>query len=302
MFGTSSSNKQRYRCVVCNKTFSWHRLDNKERSNRKYFELFVKDNFTIRQLRKVTKKSERTLRRIITSWLNREPPIPPDTWLIRAKYLLFDGTYFSNCSCFITITDVVHNKVIAYKHIKRESYANVFPMLQTLHARGLNPTAITLDGHRKVTQAIKETWPNIIIQRCLFHIKNQGRMWIRYKPKTKAGYELKKLIQTITEIKTAQDQHAFISDFYEWSIKYDSFIRNLPQTSIANTDLKRTKTLIQNALINMFHFINDPKIRATNNAIEGYYSWLKHYYLTHRGLSESHKINYLKWYCFFKNN
>ena len=52
----------------------------------------------------------------------------------------------------------------------------------------------------------------------------------------------------------------------------------------------------------MFHYLKEPNIPSTTNALEGYYSPLKADYRRHRGLSQKHKIHYLKWYCFFKNS
>jgi len=174
-------------------------------------------------------------------------------------------------------------------------------MLKYLKEQGLNPYAFTLDGHKMVIRAIQAVWPEITLQRCLFHIKNQGLMWIRYRPKTKAAWELKKMLYTLTDIKTTSDRDLFIAHFQAWHTKYKNFIRSLPKDSIANKDLKRTSSLIKNALPNMFHFIKDRNIAPTTNYLEGIYSQIKHQYRCHRGMTEKHKIQYLKWYCYLKN-
>jgi len=62
-----------------------------------------------------------------------------------------------------------------------------------------------------------------------------------------------------------------------------SFIKTLPKTSVANTDLKRTISLINNALPNMFHYLKDQNIAPTTNLLENLYSQLKHQYCNHRG-------------------
>lgn len=198
--------------------------------------------------------------------------------------------------------DIVRKNIIHYAYIERESYFAVYPLLLSLKEQGLNPSVFTLDGHKMVTRAIHAVWPEITIQRCLFHIKNQGLMWIRYRPETEAAWQLKKMLYAITDIKTAFDRDLFIAQFHAWQIQYKAFIKSLPKDSVANKDLKRTESLIKHALPNMFHFINDQNIAPTTNYLEGFYSQVKHQYRNHRGLTEQHKIQYLKWYCYLKNS
>jgi transposase-like protein len=214
---------------------------------------------------------------------------------------LFDGTYFHKQGCLILIIDIVRKLIITSAYIEKESYHNVVHIFETLRNQGLNPAVFTLDGHKKVTQAILEIWPQVTIQRCLFHIKNQGLMWIRYRPKTEAAWRLRKMLYHITNIQSINDRDCFIRSFHKWHKRYREFIASLPRDSVANKDLKRTTSLIQNALPNMFHYLDDNNIAPTTNYLEGFYSQLKHQYRSHRGLIEKHKIQYLKWYCYFRN-
>lgn len=217
-----------------------------------------------------------------------------------AKYLLFDGTYFHKRGCLALLIDIVHKRLLWYEYIEREAYQTVYPMLLGLKTRGLNPAAITVDGHRMVIRAMLDTWPTMTIQRCLFHIQNQGLMWIRHRPKTLAGQELRYLLRRVTEIRCENTAKHFLMQYQTWHQKHSDSLRLLPKDSIANKDLKRTVSLIQNALPNMFHFIKDRNIAPTTNYLENLYSQLKHHYRCHRGLTEQNKIQYLKWYCYLK--
>jgi len=197
--------------------------------------------------------------------------------------------------------DYTTKNIVDYAYINKESYLDVYPLCLKLKEQGVNPLAVSLDGHRYVIKAIIAVWPDIIIQRCLYHIQNQGLMWIRTYPKTKAGKELRVLLKMLTSIKNNIDKQAFLAIYARWFNKYSQFIKTLPKTSIANTDLKRTISLINNALPNMFHYLKDQNIAPTTNLLENLYSQLKHQYRNHRGLTEKHKISYLKWYCYLKN-
>lgn len=126
--------------------------------------------------------------------------------------------------------------------------------------------------------------------------------WLRTYPKTEAGKQLRYILSKLTIIKSIKERNIFIETHNNWLKKYKKFVLSLPVTNIAFKDLKRTMVLIKNALPNMFHYLKEPNIPATTNVLEGFYSKLKSDYNRHRGLSKKHKISYLKWYCYFKNN
>jgi len=221
--------------------------------------------------------------------------------LSQVKYLAFDGTYFHKNGCLIVLFDIITKKYIYYEYVRKENYLSVLAMCQTLKANGLNSHSITVDGHPQVIRAFKEIWPDILIQRCLFHIRLQGQMWLRKYPRTEAGKALRKVLSELMNVKNNDSQNVWINKYFDWHEKYYKEILSLAKTSIAATDLRRTMSLINNALPDMFHFIKDQKIASTTNLLESYFSRLKHNYRSHRGLKEQNKIAYLKWFCYFKN-
>jgi len=235
-------------------------------------------------------------------WLSQCPPAISTCESKAIKYLVFDGTYFHKKGCCITVMDSQHKIILANQYVDKERYSNAYKILNDLKGQCIYPKAITTDGHIQVMRAIEDVYPNIIIQRCLYHIQRQGLSWLRTYPKTQAGKELKKLLLTLTGIKTVPEKEAFIQTFYHWDKMYKKFIENMPDDSIAVKDLKRTIGLIKHALPNMFHYIYDKNIAPTTNIAESFFSRLKSDFQRHRGLSETHKIAYLKWYIYFKNN
>jgi hypothetical protein len=271
-------------------------------SKRNVFKQWIKESYSIRQLTKISGYARNTLFRICEYWLSKEPPALSKIKYAEAKYLLFDGTYFNKQGCLILIIDIVRKRVITSAYIPKESYRNVINIFKALREQGLNPVVFTLDGHKEVTKAILEIWPQVTIQRCLFHIKNQGLMWIRYRPKTEAAWHMKQMLYSVTDIQTKADRDLFLATFKTWCKRYATFIASLPKNDVKTKDLKRTRALIANALPNMFHYLDDNNIASTTNYLEGFNSQVKHHYRNHRGLTEKHKIPYLKWYCFFKND
>ena len=189
-----------------------------------------------------------------------------------------------------------------YLHTSKEGYKNVLPWFQQLKANGLNPLVVTMDGEISVIRAIREVWPKTKIQRCLYHIQREGLRWLRTFPKTQAGRELRAILSTLASIKSFKDRDIFMGLFHSWINAHYAFIKTLSSSTIQFKDLKKTVTLIKNALPDMFHYLHDSNIPSTTNALEGFYSRLKSDYQRHRGLSPQHRINYLNWYCYLKTS
>lgn len=292
--------KQRFKCLNCQKTFVWKEPHVKKYNEQNWFKLWVTESFCIRQLIKISGYSKSKLERIKDSWLDQLPKEKTD--YTSYKYIIFDGTYFHKDGCLMCLMDAKTQKIISNIYAIKEGYKTVYPWFCKLKEQGLNPLYIAMDGEQSVIRAIKGVWPTITIQRCLYHIQREGMRWLRTYPKTEAGKELRYILSKLTAIKSIKERNVFINNYNYWLKKYKEFVLSLPVNNIAFKDLKRTMVLIKNALPNMFHYLKEPNIPSTTNAIEGFYSKLKSDYNRHRGLTKKHRISYLKWYCYFKNN
>lgn len=132
--------------------------------------------------------------------------------------------------------------------------------------------------------------------------RGEGLRWLRTYPKTEAGKQLRGLLSQVNRIKSVAERDAFAKKYTECLKTYQNYIHSLPHISIAHKDLQRTVVLVNNALPDMFHFLEDPNIYSTTNPLEGFHSRLKSDYQRHRGLSKKHRIQYIHWYCYFENN
>ena len=193
-------------------------------------------------------------------------------------------------------------KIISTIYAKKEGFKSVYPWFNRLKEQGLYPRYITMDGEQSVMRAIRMVWPTTKIQRCLYHIQREGMRWLRTYPKTQAGRELRSILRKVCSIQSIKERDEFINAYQVWLTKYRNFVRSLPITNVAFKDLKRTMVLIKNALADMFYYLKDPNVPPTTNTLESFYSRLKADYRRHRGLTQKHKINYLKWYCYSKNS
>jgi len=191
--------------------------------------------------------------------------------------------------------------IIAHAFVRKENFQDVYPWFMRLKGSGLEPRYVTMDGERSVIRALKAVWPKARIQRCLYHIQHEGMRWLRTYPKTQAGKELRFILMKLSSIKTIKERGSFIHTYRAWLTKHRDFVASLPKANIAFKDLKKAIILINNALPDMFHYLTNKHVHATTNALEGFHSRLKTDYQRHRGLAKHNKVQYLSWYCYFKN-
>lgn len=302
MYGKNSSKKQRFKCLKCGRVYIWKTPKNKIHKEKHWFELWVKEGYSIRQISAQSGYGKTKLKLIKNYWLQQELPDLLIKNMKSIKYLLFDGTYFKKSGCFIVLTDNKTKKVCACKYVKNEGYKTGKPFFESCKEAGLNPKAITTDGNQHIIQALKEVWSGITIQRCLVHIMRENCKILRRNPPTQAARDLKKLLIDCPKIKDKNGKDAFKNRYKTWHQEYGEWFNCLEKTDQNFKDLKEVLTTINNALLNMFHFIKDKKIASSTNTMEGYFGHLKPQYERHNGLSKEHKISYLKNFCYYKND
>lgn len=257
------------------------------------------EHYSIRRLVSVSGHSPSKLKRIKNGWLEKNPPEFQD--ISSFQYGILDGTYFHKDGCLMTLMSATDQLILSNLYTAKEGFYAALDWLKRLKMRGLEPIAFTTDGERSVLKAILSLWPEAKLQRCLYHIQHEGCRWLRTYPKTEAGRQLRELLLSLTSIRSVKEQNRFVSAFKTWQNQYQSFVLSLPMHIKANFDLKRTITLIHNALPNMFHYLMDPNIHSTTNALEGWHSRTKRAYRQHAGLTQRHKIQFLKWLSYFEN-
>ncbi len=253
----------------------------------------------MRQLCKLSGYSRGKLKGIIDYWLFREPIDSEFPSYGSYKYIFYDGTYFHKDGCLITVMDSSSGKIISNVYADKEGYKSTHEWFLSLKQKGLE---IMMDGEKSVIRAIRQVWCDVKIQRCLYHIQREGMRWLRSYPKSVAGKELRSILRTLSAIKSIDEKETFICAFEKWLDKHNDFIASLPRNEIASKDLRKTITLISNALPDMFYYLRDANVHSTTNTLEGFFSRLKADYRRHRGLTKQHRMSYLKWYCCLKNS
>ena len=249
-------------------------------------------------------KSIDTLRRLFKIFLDN-PPIPK----IKPNnncYLIIDGTYTSDF-CILNYLDNDLKYLQYYNIVKRENSREYTTDLKLLKQSGLNIVSITSDGQKGLIKAINIVFPNIIHQRCIIHIQRMSLIYLTRFPKTEAGISLRHWVKKLHEIDSYERQNFWIMQFEKWLKKYDLFLKEKSESLsgrkwYTHRSLRRTRSLIKNALPNMFHYLDNPEIPKSTNGLECRFSYLKNNLAIHRGLTNQNRRNFILWYNYFKYN
>lgn len=127
-------------------------------------------------------------------------------------------------------------------------------------------------------------------------------IFLTQNPKTRAGWELRNMALKINEIKTHEEHYLWQQEFYSWCSQHYSFLKQKSYSFekknwwYTHRGLRKTRRMIINALPDMWHYLDDPKIPKDTNGLEGRWSSLKGHHRQHRGLSMERKAIYFVWY------
>lgn len=297
--GKTNQNKQRYLCLSCKKSFLWKSLKPLEERRFNWFKLWITEGYSVRELASLKRVSQSTVRRVIQYWLSKVPEQSKINFS-EVKHIILDGTFLKRPKGIYAAMDSETHKLIYAEVNVKESKADLFKFYNKLSDAGLNPESATTDGNTVQTRQLSDCWPEIKLQRCIVHVQRQGLSWCRRNPKRTDAKHLRELLLNLTEVRTKQDSLRFTKGFYAWENRFGTGIENSPNRGWVFSDLIRARSLVTKALPNLFHYIDDPRIARSTNALEGYFSRVKEHYRLHRGLSNKNKINYFKWYFYFK--
>ena len=111
----------------------------------------------------------------------------------------------------------------------------------------------TADGWIGIATALKEVYPECVLQRCLVHVQRQVKTYVSGNPKSTTGQELLK----ITEYSTLCDPLTFPQRWKDWNIDHQTYIneKSIKPNGLwryAHSNLKKAIRHIENALPNMF--------------------------------------------------
>jgi transposase-like protein len=269
-----------------------------------WFKKWVVERQIFSTLQRDSGLSKDTLQRTFYYFLARAPVTP--ILLHQATFLRIDATYFKRF-CVVCYQEHHLNYTQLFRFSDAERYEEIKEDLENLLRLGLTITSITCDGHKATLKAIRKAMPQVIIQRCLVHLQRMCLIWLTQRPKTPAAQQLRQIILQLHKIETANDRLHWIRSLQQWHLVFKDYLKEKtvnPETGrywFTHRLIRRCHYIINRALPDMFHYLDNPLIPKTTNGIESYFGHLKNHLDLHRGLTVEHRISFIKWYIYFKN-
>lgn len=297
--GRSITGKQRYLCLICTRSYYWNEYQEKASRRYSWFKQWIEEGYSVRELAKMKRTSQSTVRRVINYWLKQTPPNQNQDYS-ETKHLILDGTFLHRPTCIYAAMDSqTHRLVLAAYNIK-ENPSDLMSFYGYLAEAGMSPKSATTDGNAVQGKQLKKLWPDIQLQRCIVHVQRQGLSWCRRIPKRTDAKHLRELFLNLTRVKAKQEAQKFIKAVFAWEKRFGSPIESSPNRGKVFSDVIRARSMLLKALPNLFLYLDDSNIARSTNAVEGYFSRLKEHYRLHRGLSKTNRYNYFKWYFYLK--
>lgn len=299
-WGTTSTGRTRWRCSKCSHSSVRSRKDNRHKKRLSLFVAWLTSKKSLVELSFEVGVSVTTLREWFVSFWD-VPPQPDIHTGVRV--LVLDGTSVMKRVCMLLIAgDADNARPVSWMDCGRECYDSWVVFLRDLSWRGVTPEVVVCDAQRGLLKAIHEVWPEVWIQRCLIHVVRQACIWLTRNPQTRAGRELLRLVKELPRIQTKRQKRRWVRKFWRWYRRHEKFLKDRSYSPsghwwYTHRRLRGTRSLLKNALPDLFRFVTDSSIPKTSNHVEGgLNSRLKELFRCHRGFSLQRKLILAAWY------
>lgn len=295
--GTTSAGRTRYRCTDHRCGISTSRAYDRSAQDLRGFLDWLLSKSSQRELA----VPDRTLRRRNELGWSLWPPCPMDGQIHDVIHL--DGIHLGRQAVVLIAWGDGH--VLGWYVARRETSA----AWMSLMARIGEPAVVVCDGAGGIRKALRHTWPDARMQRCLFHICLNITAVLGCNPRYEASRQLLRLAKQLSGIHDADAMMHWLASYNAWEERHRDF---LEQKSIwadgSENDLHQRLTKARDIMRRrireraMFTFM-DPDldtgtpIPTTNNAIESQNARIRAMLRNHRGLSLIRRIKAVCWWC-----
>jgi len=299
-WGKHSSGTRRWRCQDCGTNAVWKRKDNRHKKRLSLFVRWLTGKTTLSQ----TASSAGVSVQAISKWFRpfwQNPPKPEA--VPNPRVLVLDATSIVPRSLMLLIAgDGKRHRPVSWTPSFRECHASWLDFLRDLMWDDVEPEVVVCDGQRGLLKAIHDVWPKAMVQRCLVHVVRQASMWLTQNPKTRTGLQLLELVRRLTAIRTRRQKRRWVRAFHSWERRHERFLKDRTYGPsgrwwYTHRKLRGVRSLLRNAIPDLFRFITDPTIPRTSNHVEGgLNARLKELMRCHRGISATKKLALASWY------
>lgn len=299
-WGKHPSGKVRWRCKSCGKSTVRSRSDNRYKSRLSLFVFWISGKWSLSDFAVRERVSVRTISRWFEPfWFKRPVPLP---LVFVPRILVLDGTVLKRGELTLLVASDGDTGVpLFWKPVARENGRSWEDFLRELSPYG-DPSVIICDAQAGLLKARGVVYPAVPLQRCLIHVIRQARNWLTQNPKTRAAQELLGLVLLLSSIRTKRQRRRWVRQFKYWKRRHHAFLneRTISRSGkwwYTHRTIRRVRSLLTNALPDLFRYVTDPTVPRTSNTVEGgVNARLKELIRCHRGISLRRKLTLCAWY------
>lgn len=217
----------------------------------------------------------------------------PDTYAVtawlkpkRSGYYALDGTwlkYRGKEFVLLILFDVVTLDVVAYTVAREENYDSYTALFAPVKAEIGQPKGLFCDGDLGLLKVLKEQYPNVPTQLCVFHKYSRvGQLACFVRPKSELDREIKRRVEKVLFAPTKVEALAALAELKQYAKEYPASqkLRQVVGVLKRNFDLFLT------------HYDN-PEMSPYNNVLEGFNYLIKRRTRLMKGFKKP--INISRW-------
>ena len=299
-WGIHPSGTVRFRCKECGKNAVRRRSDHLDKKRWSLFIKWLTGKWSLTDFAAQEHVTVRTLSRWFELCWKTVPRSKLLTYVPRI--LILDGTVLKRGVLTLLIAaDGDTGEPIFWMPVVRENAEAWERFLDAFHPHG-RPSVIVCDAQKGLLKAIGTVFPDVLVQRCMTHIIRQAKGWLTQHPKTKAGRELLALVLLLSSIRTLRQKRLWVRRFRAWQRRHRIFLNERTTATsgrwwYTHRTLRGVRSLLANAIPDLFRFVRDPSIPKTSNIVEGgLNARLKELIRCHRGTTLQGKLVLCCWY------
>ena len=207
---------------------------------------------------------------------------------------VIDVTYLRNRSDGLALIRTDTGFSLNYWFVESESRESMTLLLEEFqHADyHLSTHSFTIDGRRFMFKLLRDMYPNIPIQMCIFHMKALMRRGTTMRPKTRLGKALLILKACLGLVSSAMFQKIF-----SWiENQYWEFLQE--RNARGEYEHKKLRTIMNSIrwylpYLYTFEQYHERDIPRTTGECDGYFTHIKDKLRIHRWLKEENRNNFI---------
>jgi transposase-like protein len=233
-----------------------------------------------------------------------EAKILPLRSLPDSLVLILDGTKIAPKTIVLVAYEYLSKQPLAWAFVEREKFETWGDFLMPIE-QAYSVHSLVSDGQKGLKKAISLLFPDALHQRCVAHVVRLSLSWLTKHPQSEAARELRSLVCTLSSVLTEDAARKWEADLRDWDNRHAEFIAHKSLNPMTGRNrhthrkLRAVRSLILNALPDLFRYTKDSRIPSTTNDVEGgINSPLKELLHRHRGITKEEKMVLVSQYLY----